>query len=166
MATGTPASLSVTLPSEREIVLSRRFDAPRALVFEAMSQPQHLVNWYGPHGYSLPLCEVDLRPGGAWRIVHRDAEGREFGFRGQIHDIAPPERMVRTFEFEGLPGHVSTETLVLEDLGGGRTQMIVTARFDSVEDRDGMLQSGMERGAAESYDRLASYLANAATHQG
>ena len=164
MAAKSPASLSVTLPSDREIVLSRQFAAPRELVFEAMSQPQHLAHWYDPYGNSLALCEIDLRPGGAWRIVHRDPEGHEFGFRGQVREIVPPECMVRTFEFEGLPGHVSVETLVLTDLGDGRTQMTVTARFDSVEDRDGMLQSGMEDGAAASYDRLALYLEQLATH--
>jgi uncharacterized protein YndB with AHSA1/START domain len=151
------SALTVTLPSDREIVLSREFDAPRALVFEAMSKPEHIARWWGPRGMTTPVCEMDFRPGGSWHFVQRDADGTEYGFHGEIRDIRPPERIVQTFEFEGMPGHVSVETLTLEDLGG-RTRMMVRSVFDSVEDRDGMLQSGMEKGASESYDRLAEYL--------
>jgi uncharacterized protein YndB with AHSA1/START domain len=151
------STLTVTLPSDREIVLSRVLDAPRDLVYEAMSKPEHLTHWWGPRGYSMSLCEMDLRPGGAWRMVHRDPQGNEFGFRGEFREIMAPERLVRTFEFEGMPGHIAVETLVLEE-HDGRTTVTVTSLFDSVEDRNGMLQSGMEKGASESYDRLAEYL--------
>jgi uncharacterized protein YndB with AHSA1/START domain len=150
-------TLTVTLPSDLEIQLTRDFDAPRELVFEAFSKPEHLTNWWGPAGSTATLCELDFRPGGAWRIVERDADGSEWGFHGEIREIVRPERIVQTFEFEGMPGHVSIETLVLEDVGG-RTRMTVRSAFDSVEDRNGMLQSGMEKGASESYDRLAEYL--------
>ena len=150
-------TLNVTLPSDREIALSREFDAPRELVFQAVSQPEHLAQWWGRAGSSLPVCEIDFRPGGRWRFVERSADGTEHGFRGEIREIVPPERIVQTFEYEGYPGHISVETMVLEDLGG-RTRVNVTSVFDSVEDRDGMLQSGMEKGAAESYDRLAAHL--------
>jgi uncharacterized protein YndB with AHSA1/START domain len=152
------SKLTVTLPSDREIVLTRVFDAPRELVFDAFSQAEHMVHWLGPHGYSMPVCEVDLRPGGAWHFVHRDPSGAEFGFHGEMREIDRPRSLVRTFEYEGMPGHVSLETLRLDDLGDDRTRLTVTSLFDSVEDRDGMLRSGMERGATESYDRLAAYL--------
>jgi uncharacterized protein YndB with AHSA1/START domain len=158
MPTTNGSTLSVTLPSDREIEMSREFDAPRDLVFEVLTKPEHLQHWYGPRDYSISSCDVDFRAGGKWRIVHRDQQGNEFAFRGEIREIAAPQRAVRTFEWEGLPGHISVETLRLEDLGG-RTRITVTSSFDSVEDRDGMLQSGMERGASESYDRLSEYLA-------
>jgi uncharacterized protein YndB with AHSA1/START domain len=161
MVANNGSALTVTLPSDREIVLSRVFDAPRELVFEACSKPEHLARWWGQSGSTLVLCEMDFRPGGAWRFVERDASGNEWGFRGEIRDIAPPERVVQTFEFEGMPGHISVETMVLEDLiqdQDRKTRLTVTSVFDSVEDRDGMIQSGMEKGAGESYDRLAEYL--------
>ena len=152
-----PNPLTVTTPSDREIVLSREFDAPRALVFEALSKPEHLRHWWGQADSTLVHCEVDFRPGGRWRFVERDKDGQEWGFRGEVREIVPPERIVQTFEWEGLPGHISVETMQLEDLSG-RTRITVTSVFDSVEDRDGMLQSGMEQGASESYDRLEAYL--------
>jgi uncharacterized protein YndB with AHSA1/START domain len=150
-------ALTVTLPSDREIVLTREFDAPRHLVFEAFTKPEHITNWWGQKGSTLASCEIDFRPGGQYRFVERDANGDEFGFRGEIREIVPPERIVQTFEWEGLPGHIAEDTMELEDLGG-RTRMTVTSRFASVQDRDGMLQGGMEKGAGESYDRLAEYL--------
>lgn len=159
MPTTNDAKLTVTLPSDREILLTREFDAPRELLFEVMNKAEHLQHWYGPRDYTISVLDVDFRPGGHWRAVHRDKDGNEFAFRGEIREVQAPERVVRTFEWEGLPGHISVETLRLEDLGG-RTRMTVTSAFDSVEDRDGMLQSGMERGASESYDRLAEYLAD------
>jgi uncharacterized protein YndB with AHSA1/START domain len=153
-----PYKLTVTLPSDREIVLTREFDAPRDLVYMAMTSPEHIIQWWGPRGSNMKVDTMDVRPGGKWRFVEHDAKGNEFGFRGEYRELRPPERAVQTFEWEGLPGHISVETMVLEDLGG-RTRLTVTSRFDSVEDRDGMLQSGMETGASESYDRLAEYLA-------
>ena len=157
MVANNSTTLKVTLPSDQEIVLTREFDFPRDLVFEAFTRPEHIAQWWGPRGTTVPSCQMDFRAGGKWRFVSRDADGNEFGFRGEIREVVPPERIVQTFEFEGMPGHVSVETLHLEDLGG-RTRMTVTSRFDSVMDRDGMLQSGMEKGAAESYDRLSEYL--------
>ena len=152
-----PNTLHVTTPSDLEIVLTREFDAPRALVFEALSTPEHLRHWWGQASSTLVHCELDFRPGGSWRFVERDKDGQEWGFRGEVREIVPPERIVQTFEWEGLPGHISVETMELEDLGG-RTRTTITSVFDSVEDRDGMLQSGMEQGAGESYDRLEAYL--------
>jgi len=152
-----PNTLTVTTPSDLEIVLTREFDAPRALVFDVLSKLEHLPHWWGQAASTLTHCEMDFRPGGKWRFVERDKEGQEWGFRGEVREIVPPERIVQTFEWEGLPGHISVETMQLEDLGG-RTRITVTSVFDSVEDRDGMLQSGMEQGAGESYDRLEAYL--------
>jgi uncharacterized protein YndB with AHSA1/START domain len=158
MTTATNGSkLQVTLPSDREIRLTREFQAPRELVFQAFSKPEHVAQWWGQAGSTLAQCEMDFRPGGSWRFVERDAAGNEWGFRGEIREIVPPERIVQTFEFDGMPGHISIETMVLEDLGG-RTRLTVTSAFTTVEDRDGMLQSGMESGASESYDRLEAYL--------
>jgi uncharacterized protein YndB with AHSA1/START domain len=153
-------TLTVTLPSDREIVLTREFDAPRELVFRAFTSCEHLQHWWGQAGSSMSQCEMDFRPGGAWRFVERDASGNEWGFRGEIREVVPPEKIVQTFEFDGMPGHVSVDTMVLEDLGGSRTRLVATSVFSSVEDRDGMIQSGMEKGASESYDRLAAYLAS------
>jgi len=152
-------ALTVTTPSDREIVMTRVFDAPRDLVFEAHSSCEHMSNWWGPRKYEFASCEIDFRPGGKWRIVHRgpDGEDEDRGFHGEFREIVRPKRIVWTFEWEGMPGHVSVETLTLEE-HGGKTTVTATSVFDSVEDRDGMLQSGMESGAAESYERLDEYL--------
>src|SRR3989337_4521172 len=112
-------TLTLTLPSERELVMTRVFDAPRELVFEAHSKCEHLEKWWGPRKYTLAVCEMDFRPGGAFRFVHRGPDGEEHGFRGEFREIVPHERIVWTFEYEGMPGHVSVDTLTLEDLGGG-----------------------------------------------
>ncbi|MDQ3772011.1 MAG: SRPBCC family protein [Actinomycetota bacterium] len=150
-------ALTVTTPSDREIVMTRVFDAPRDLVFEAHSSCEHLSRWWGPRKYEVVGCDVDFRPGGAWRIVHRGPEGEEYAFRGEYREIVRPERIVWTFEFEGMPGKVSVETMTLEEQDG-KTTFTSTTVFDSIEDRDGMLESGMESGAAETMDRLDEYL--------
>jgi uncharacterized protein YndB with AHSA1/START domain len=154
---GSGNRLTVTTPSDREIVMTRVFDVPRDLVFEAHSSCEHMTNWWGPRKYEFASCEIDFRPGGTWRIVHRGPDGEEYGFHGEFREIVPPERITWTFEFEGFPGQVSVETLELEE-HDGKTTVTATSVFDSVEDRDGMLNSGMESGAAESYDRLDEYL--------
>ena len=151
--------LKVTTPSDIEIVMTREFDAPRELVFEAHSKCEHLEKWWGPRKYTLAVCELDFRPGGKYRFLHRGPDGlEEHGFRGEYREIVPSERIVWTFEWEGMPGHISVDTLTLEDIGGGRTKLTAHSLFDSVEDRDGMLQSGMEEGASETYDRLAEFV--------
>jgi uncharacterized protein YndB with AHSA1/START domain len=157
MSPETSSKLTVTLPSDLEIAMTRAFDAPRSLVFDAFTKPEHLRHWWGLKGSTLPVCEMDLRPGGAWRMVTRGADGNEDGFRGEIREVVPPERFTWTFEWEGLPGHVSVETMHFEE-HDGKTTIRALTRFDSVEDRDGMVQSGMEAGAAESYERLDDYL--------
>ena len=157
MAQNDSSALTLSLPSDLEIVMTYVFDAPRHLVFEAHTKCEHLKHWWGPAKYAVTACENDLRPGGSWRIVQRDSGGNEFAFHGEYREIVPPERIVRTFEFEGMPGHVSVETLVLTEQGG-KTTLTPTALFDSKEDRDGMIASGMEGGANESMERLAEYL--------
>jgi uncharacterized protein YndB with AHSA1/START domain len=150
-------TLTVTTPSDREIVMTRVFDAPRELVFEALSKPEHMREWWGPRGFTMPVCEMDFRPGGAYRFVQRGPDGAEYAFRGEFREIVPPERISWTFEFEGMPGQVSVDTMTLTE-EDGKTTITSMSLFDSVEQRDGMLQSGMETGAAESYDRLAELL--------
>jgi uncharacterized protein YndB with AHSA1/START domain len=159
MSTMTPTkqALTVTLPSDREIELTRVFDAPRRLVFEAHTSCEHMKQWWGPRRFSVSVCAMDFRPGGAWRFVQRGPDGTEYGFRGVFREIVPPERIVWTFEFEGMPGHVSVETLTLVERDG-QTTLTTRSVFETREDRDGMLQSGMEAGAAETWDRLAEYL--------
>jgi uncharacterized protein YndB with AHSA1/START domain len=158
MPTSNSAALQVATPSDREIVLTREFNAPRELVFDAFSSCKHVSVWWGQAGSTMATCELDFRPGGKWRFVERGTSGEEWAFHGEYREIARPERIVWTFEYEGMPGHASVETMKLDDLGGGRTRMVSTSVFDSKEDRDGMMQSGMEQGAGESYGRLEAYL--------
>ncbi len=142
---------------EPVITFTRVFDAPRELVFEAHSKAEHLRQWWGPRKYEFSVCDVDFRPGGSWRMVHRGPDGQEFAFHGEYREIVPPEKIVWTFEFEGSPGDVSVETATFEERDG-KTLLTASAVYESREARDAMLQSGMEGGAAEAYDRLAEYL--------
>ena len=150
-------TLTVSTPSDREIVMTRVFDAPRDLVFEAHTSCEHTTKWWGPRGYEIVGCEIDFRPGGKWRMVHRAPDGEEYGFHGEYREIVAPESITWTFEFEGAPGQVSVETLTLEE-HDGKTTLTTRSVFDSVEARDGMLQSGMESGATETMERLDEYL--------
>ena len=146
---------------DRELVITRMFDAPRELVFKACSSCEHLGKWLGPRDMTMVSCEMDFRAGGKYRYVQRAADGVDYAFKGDIREIVPPERIVQTFEFELMPGHISEETLTLEELDG-KTKLMVTSRFDSVDDRDGIIQSGMEVGARQSYDRLEEYISTIA----
>ncbi len=147
-------------PGKQEILVTREFDAPRELVFKAFTNPKLISQWWGPRHHSTEVDEMDVRPGGRWRFINRDAEGNEYAFHGVYHEILAPERVIDTFEFEGLPekGHVILETMKLEELPGGRTKFTVQSVFQSVADRDGMLQSGMEDGVHDTYDRLEELL--------
>ncbi|GAB3974633.1 SRPBCC family protein [Plantactinospora veratri] len=147
-------NLTVTLPSDLEIKMVRVFEAPRALVFEAHAKCEHVKHWWG-RGNPLD-CEMDFRPGGSYRFVEHAPDG-EYAFRGEYREIQAPERIVQTFEFEGMPGHVCVETLELTE-SDGRTTVTSVTRFDTREERDGMAASGMAEGARESYDALAAYL--------
>jgi uncharacterized protein YndB with AHSA1/START domain len=150
------STLTVTTPSDREVVLTRVFDAPRRLVFEAWTKPEHLVHWFGRNGWTLPVCEVDLRVGGAWRFVLRGPNGREIGMRGVYREITPYERLVTTESFDDFPTEaVNTMTLSEKD---GKTTLTSRVLSASKEVRDAVLRAGMEQGAAETYDRLAEHL--------
>lgn len=147
-------------PGKQDVVITRELDAPRELVFKAHVDPELYVKWLGPKGYTMRLERFEPRSGGSWRYMHRDPQGNEFWFHGSYHEVLAPERLVDTFEFEGLPekGHVSLETVRFEALPGGRTRLKVQAVFQSVADRDAMVESGMEKGIMESYERLDELL--------
>jgi len=155
----TTKTATITTPTDREIHVERVFDAPRDRVFSVYTDPELVPEWYGPHGTTAIVDEMDVRAGGNWRFVIRNEDGSEIGFRGTYREVTPPERIVQTFEWEGMPGHVSVETAEFEDLGDGRTKVITTSIFHTSEERDGMLQSGMEGGMNETYERLDALLA-------
>ena len=158
-ATRNPAT-AITLPSDRELVITRTFAAPRALVFEAITQPEHVRRWYGLRRLTLTVCEIDLRPGGAWRYVMRDPDsGAEFGFSGVYREITPPARVVTTECFELMPEHDYLVTVTLDEQDG-QTTLRSHLLYKSVEDRDGHLHSGMEAGVRETDERLAELLAD------
>src|SRR5262249_17885860 len=153
--TGT---LKVTLPTDREVMLTRVFDAPRALVFEAFTKADLLKRWFGPRGFTMPVCEVDFKVGGGFRFILRGPDGHEMGMRGEYREIVAPERMVHMESFDDFPGPpAQVTTLFIEQ--DGKTTMTATILSPSKEVRDAVIQSGMEHGAAETYDRLAELLA-------
>jgi len=149
--------MTLTKPSDREIVFTRVFDAPRALVFKVYTEPNLIPQWWGPRGFTTVVDKMDVTPGGVWRFVHHRPDGNEYAFNGVYREVVPPERLAYTFEFEGMPGHMLLETVTFED-HDGQTKVTARALFDTAEDRDGMLKSGMEKGAAESWDRFAELL--------
>jgi uncharacterized protein YndB with AHSA1/START domain len=154
MTEKTDTATTLTTPTDREIGMTRVFNAPRELVYQAHTDPNHITQWWGPRRMTTTVDTLDVRPGGAWRFVQRDQDGNEYGFRGEFREVVPPERLVFTFEYEGMPGHILQQTITFEE-HDGKTTVSSTALFDSVADRDGMLESGMESGATESWDRLA-----------
>ena len=135
----------------------REFDAPVEKVFRAHTDPELVRQWLGPRRHEMIIDHWDCRTGGSYRYVHA-SDGNEFGFHGCFHDVAPT-RIVQTFTFEGFPEQVALETLVLEDLGGGRTRLVAQSLVDSFEARDGFVSSGMEGGVREGYERLDELLA-------
>lgn len=147
-------------PGKQEIVITREFDAPRELVFKAFTDPQLYVQWLGPRDLATTLERFEPRDGGSWRFIQRDKQGNTFAFHGVNHEVTAPERIISTFEFDGLPekGHVILETSRLEALPGGRTRLTTQSVFQTVADRDGMVQSGMERGVLDSHERLDELL--------
>ena len=154
----TAATRLIAEPGLPLVTLEREVDAPRDLVFRAWTDPELLAQWLGPRRLTMRVDEFDVRHGGAWRYVHIDTDGTEYGFRGVFHGTPSPDQIIQTFEFEGAPGHVSLDTLVLEDRGG-RTLIRTTSVFQSVEARDAMIASGMEGGIDEGFDRLDELLA-------
>jgi uncharacterized protein YndB with AHSA1/START domain len=153
---------AVTTPADREIHIERVFDAPRDRVFAVYTDPELIPEWWGPRDTTTVVDEMDVRPGGSWRFLIRGADGSESGFRGVYREVTPPERIVQTFEWEGMPGHVSVETATFEDLGD-RTKVSTVSLFHTTEERDGMLGSGMEGGLNETYARLDELLARLAS---
>jgi len=151
------------MPSDREIVLTRVFHAPRHLVFEALTKPEHLLHWFGPHSCPLVACEVDLRIGGAWRYILRGPDGKDMGMRGVYREITPYDRLISTESFDDYPGEsLNTVTLTEE---AGKTTLTSGVLYQSKEQRDAVIRSGMEQGAGETYDRLAEHLNTLATPQ-
>jgi uncharacterized protein YndB with AHSA1/START domain len=148
-------------PGKNDLWITREFEAPRELVFRAYTEADLYVQWFGPRDLTTNLETFEPRSGGSWRAIQTDKDGNEFAFHGVNHEVLAPERIIGTFEFEGLPeaGHVVLETTRFEALPGGRTRITSQSVFQSIEDRDGMIQSGMESGAAEGYDRLDEVLA-------
>ena len=155
----TTATMRITAePGTALIETEREVNAPRDLVFRAWTDPALLAQWLGPRRLTMRVEAYDVRHGGAWRYVHVDADGTEYGFRGVFHGDPTPDRMVQTFEFEGAPGHVSLDTLTMVDLGS-RTLVRTVSSFQGVEARDAMLNSGMAGGMEEGYARLDELLA-------
>ena len=152
-------SFQVTTPSDQEIRMTRLFDAPRRLVFEAMTKPEHVKRWWGRlgEGYSVPVCEIDLRVGGKWRFVNRHPKG-EAAFHGEYREVTPPSRVVFTEIFEEFPDTVSVVTAELTE-EGGKTRLTATVSYPSLAVRDMVIASGMARGAGISYDRLEDLVA-------
>ena len=140
-------------PGVPQILITREFDAPRELLFRAHTDPELLVQWLGPRTLTMTIERYDVRDGGTWRFIHRDTDGNEYGFHGVFHGTPSPDGIVRTFEFEGAPGQISLETLTFEERGG-KTLLRANAVFQSVEARGGMVQSGMEEGVNDGYERL------------
>ena len=145
-------------PGKQELVTTRFFDVPPERVFNVYTDPKLIPQWWGPKKYITEVDTMEFRPGGLWRFVQRDASGHEYAFHGVYHAIQPPERLVQTFEFEATPGHVLLQTVTFEE-HNSQTKLTNQLVFQSVGDRDGMLQSGMEAGESESMDRLAELLA-------
>jgi uncharacterized protein YndB with AHSA1/START domain len=136
----------------------REFDAPLELVRRAWTDPDLVKQWLGPRKYEMVIERWEPRAGGTYRYIHRDEAGNEFGFHGVFHS-SDPDNMVQTFEFEGVPGHVSLDKLALEDIGGGRTRAQIHSVYQSLEDRDGIVQAGMGDGVNEGFERLDELLA-------
>lgn len=155
-----PNAMTVTTPTEREIRVERVFDAPRERVWRAFTDPRLVAQWWG-RGHQLVVERMEVERGGHWRFVEHGPDGVH-GFEGRYREVTPPERIVRTFEWDGMPGYVAVDTATFEDLGDGRTRVVCTSLFHTTEERDGMLSSGMEQGLGESYaalDRLLAKLA-------
>jgi len=151
------AELKVTTPTDREIVMTRVLDAPRQLVFDAWSNPKHVPRWMlGPEGWTMPICEIDLRPGGEWHFVWRKSDGAEMGMRGVYREIKPPDRLVSTESWGG-DWPETLNTLVLTEQNG-KTTITNTVLYPSKQARDAALKTGMTEGVAQSFDRLEKYL--------
>lgn len=149
-------------PGSPQLLLTRDFDAPREFLFRAWTEPELLKQWLGPRRLEMIVDRYEVRDGGTWRYIHREPGGTEHGFHGVFHGTPSPDGMVQTFEYEGAPGHVSLDTLRMEDVGGGRTRVHMNSVFQTVEARDAMIASGMESGMDEGFERLEELIAKEA----
>ena len=147
-----PAKATLTTPSDREIRVERIFNAPRDRVWSAFTDPELVAQWWG-RGNKLVIERMEVERGGHWRFVEHSPQGVH-GFEGRFREVTPPDRLVYTFEWDGMPGYPIVETTIFEDLGDGRTKIVVTSLFYQTAERDGMMQSGMEGGMNESYAAL------------
>lgn len=144
-------------PGKQEFIFERTFDAPRELVFDVYTDPNRMADWWGPEGYPILEQEMDVRSGGSWMVAQADKDGERFSFHGVYHEVKSPERIVWTFEFDGTPGHISLETITFEEIDG-KTKVTGKSIYQSVEDRDAMIESGMESGLNEGLDRFERLL--------
>jgi len=141
-----------------EVRLIREFESPAALVYRAYVDPEAIPRWWGPGNLVTVVDRLEAWPGGSWRFCQTEPDGEQYAFRGFYHQVDPGRRLVYTFEWEGLPGHILLETIDFLDLPDGRCRLVDSSVFQSVEDRDGMVAMGMETGAAESLERLQTWL--------
>lgn len=158
--TATKTSTVTAEPGLPFVDVARTFDASAERVYRAHTDAEIFAQWVGPRKYATSIDHFDARTGGSYRFSQSDTEGNQYAFHGSFHELTSPNRMVQTFEFEGAPGHVSLDTAVLEDLPDGRCRLTVHSTFQTVEDRDAMLQAGMTDGMNEGYDRLDELLAH------
>ena len=152
MKQDTTKAAKVTTTGDRELRIERTFDAPRDRVWEAFTDPRLLAKWWG-RGNGLDIERMEMAPGGRWRFVEHAPEGDQ-GFEGKFREIVPNERIVQTFSWDGMPGHEIVDTLTLEEIGDRKTRIVTTSQFHSKEERDGMIQTGMEEGVNQSYNAL------------
>lgn len=141
------------------VSMSRVFDAPRELVWQVYTDPTLVPSWWGPRNLTTVVDKMDVREGGEWRYVQRAENGHEYGFNGVYKEVSPPQRLTYTFEFEPMAGHVITDAVTFEAIAQDKTRVTVLSQFDNLEDLEGMLKSGMEGGANESWDRVEELLA-------
>ena len=158
-AATTPARATITMPSDREVLITRIFNAPRERVWRAMTDPALVAQWWG-RGNRLEIVRHEAHRGGHWRYVEHVGGGESHGFEGRYREVTPMERIVRTFEWDGMPGHVAVESATLEDLGDGRTRLVSTSLFHTTAERDSMMSSGAEGGVNASYAALDRVLAS------
>lgn len=149
---------ATTAAKEQEMIMTRVFNAPPEFIFKAYIDPNFIPQWWGPKRLTTTVVKMDVRPGGIWRFILRESDGNEYIFKGTYHEIVPPKLLVYTFEFEGMPGHVTVETVTFEQERDGKTKLTSKSLFQTVEDRDIMLNLRVGGGAAESMDRLSGLL--------
>jgi uncharacterized protein YndB with AHSA1/START domain len=154
---GASRKMTLTTPHDRDVRVERVFDATRERVFRAFTDPKLIARWWG-RGNEVVVERLELERGGHWRFVEHDAHGAH-GFEGRFREVTPDERLVQTFEWDGMPGYTALETIAFEDAGDGRTRVVTTLLCYSTEERDGMLTSGMETGLTQSYAALDRVLA-------